>query len=118
MGYCGSTRASSSVSTMKYNTDRILQAVVSGETSSRRFRVSSATGSTRVGDEHDDERRATAVQNAPSRCGLVKDPVWSPKMHKTSGNSIEFIAAADALAAKIKDPKGKALPINAIGAQM
>jgi isoleucyl-tRNA synthetase len=39
------------------------------------------------------------------------------EMHKTAGNSIEFIAAADN-GGEIKDPKGKPLPFNAIGADV
>ncbi|VTT96431.1 isoleucyl-trna synthetase : Isoleucyl-tRNA synthetase OS=uncultured Acidobacteria bacterium A2 PE=4 SV=1: tRNA-synt_1: tRNA-synt_1: Anticodon_1 [Gemmataceae bacterium] len=39
------------------------------------------------------------------------------EMHKTAGNSIEFIAAADN-GGEIKDPKGKQLPFNAIGADV
>ena len=48
--------------------------------------------------------------------GLVKDQ-YGHEMHKTSGNSIEFVAAADA-GGSITDPKGKPLPFNAIGADV
>jgi isoleucyl-tRNA synthetase len=48
--------------------------------------------------------------------GLVKDQ-YGAEMHKTAGNSIEFISAADA-GGEIKDPKGKPLPFNAIGADV
>ncbi len=48
--------------------------------------------------------------------GLVKDQ-YGHEMHKTSGNSIEFIAAADA-GGEINDPKGKPLPFGAIGADV
>ena len=48
--------------------------------------------------------------------GLVKDQ-YGHEMHKTSGNSIEFISAADN-GGEIKDPKGKPLPFNAIGADV
>ncbi|MBM3983007.1 MAG: isoleucine--tRNA ligase [Planctomycetes bacterium] len=48
--------------------------------------------------------------------GLVKDQ-YGHEMHKTAGNSIEFISAADN-GGEIKDPKGKPLPFNAIGADV
>ena len=48
--------------------------------------------------------------------GLVRDQ-YGKEMHKSSGNSIEFIAAADA-GGSITDPKGKPLPFNAIGADV
>ena len=48
--------------------------------------------------------------------GLVKDQ-FGHEMHKTSGNSIEFISAADA-GGEITDPKGKPLPFGAIGADV
>jgi isoleucyl-tRNA synthetase len=48
--------------------------------------------------------------------GLVKDQ-YGHEMHKTAGNSIEFISAADT-GGEIKDPKGKSLPFNAIGADV
>ena len=38
-------------------------------------------------------------------------------MHKSAGNSIEFIAAADA-GGEIKDPKGKTIPFKAMGADV
>ena len=48
--------------------------------------------------------------------GLVRDQ-YGHEMHKSTGNSIEFIAAADD-GGEIKDPKGKALPFSAIGADV
>ncbi|MCE9562247.1 MAG: class I tRNA ligase family protein [Planctomycetes bacterium] len=48
--------------------------------------------------------------------GNVRDQ-FGHEMHKTSGNSIEFIAAADN-GGEIRDPKGKQLPFNAIGADV
>ncbi|QJW95698.1 class I tRNA ligase family protein [Frigoriglobus tundricola] len=48
--------------------------------------------------------------------GLVKDQ-YGNAMSKSSGNSIEFVAAADE-GGEIKDPKGKPLPFNAIGADV
>jgi isoleucyl-tRNA synthetase len=48
--------------------------------------------------------------------GLVRDQ-YGHEMHKTTGNSIEFIAAADK-GGEITDPKGKSLPFNAIGADV
>lgn len=48
--------------------------------------------------------------------GLVRDQ-YGHEMHKSAGNSIEFIAAADT-GGKIIDPKGKELPFNAIGADV
>ena len=48
--------------------------------------------------------------------GNVRDQ-FGHEMHKTAGNSIEFIAAADN-GGEIKDPKGKAIPFNAIGADV
>jgi isoleucyl-tRNA synthetase len=42
---------------------------------------------------------------------------YGHEMHKTAGNSIEFISAADA-GGEIKDPKGNRLPFNAIGADV
>ncbi len=48
--------------------------------------------------------------------GLVKDQ-YGHEMHKSAGNSIEFIAAADA-GGQIKDPKGNAVPFPAIGADV
>ncbi len=48
--------------------------------------------------------------------GLVRDQ-YGHEMHKTSGNSIEFVGAADT-GGEIRDPKGKPLPFNAIGADV
>ncbi|AMV23175.1 Isoleucine--tRNA ligase [Gemmata sp. SH-PL17] len=48
--------------------------------------------------------------------GNVRDQ-YGHEMHKTAGNSIEFIAAADRGGA-LKDPKGNALPFQAIGADV
>jgi len=48
--------------------------------------------------------------------GNVRDQ-FGHEMHKTAGNSIEFVAAADN-GGEIKDPKGKAIPFNAIGADV
>ncbi|HYH63472.1 MAG TPA: class I tRNA ligase family protein [Urbifossiella sp.] len=48
--------------------------------------------------------------------GLVKDQ-FGNAMSKSSGNSIEFIAAADD-GGEISDPKGKPLPFKAIGADV
>jgi isoleucyl-tRNA synthetase len=48
--------------------------------------------------------------------GLVRDQ-FGNEMHKSAGNSIEFIAAADA-GGEIKDPKGKAIPFKAMGADV
>jgi isoleucyl-tRNA synthetase len=48
--------------------------------------------------------------------GNVRDQ-YGHEMHKSTGNSIEFIAAADN-GGLIKDPKGNALPFNAIGADV
>ncbi len=48
--------------------------------------------------------------------GNVRDQ-YGHEMHKTAGNSIEFIFAADT-GGEIKDPKGKPLPFNAIGADV
>ena len=46
----------------------------------------------------------------------VKDQ-YGHEMHKSAGNSIEFTSAADK-GGEIKDPKGKAIPFNAIGADV
>jgi isoleucyl-tRNA synthetase len=48
--------------------------------------------------------------------GLVRDQ-YGNEMHKSTGNSIEFVAAADN-GGEIKDPKGKTLRFNAIGADV
>jgi len=48
--------------------------------------------------------------------GLVRDQ-FGNEMHKSTGNSIEFIAAADT-GGEIKDPKGKAIPFRAMGADV
>jgi isoleucyl-tRNA synthetase len=48
--------------------------------------------------------------------GLVRDQ-YGQEMHKSAGNSIEFVSAADA-GGEIRDPKGKAIPFNAIGADV
>jgi len=48
--------------------------------------------------------------------GLVRDQEGN-EMHKASGNSIEFIAAADR-GGEIKDAKGKVHPFKAIGADV
>jgi isoleucyl-tRNA synthetase len=48
--------------------------------------------------------------------GNVRDQ-FGHEMHKSAGNSIEFTAAADK-GGEIKDPKGKAIPFNAIGADV
>ena len=48
--------------------------------------------------------------------GLVRDQ-YGHEMHKTSGNSIEFISAADA-GGEIANPKGGKLPFGAIGADV
>jgi isoleucyl-tRNA synthetase len=48
--------------------------------------------------------------------GLVRDQ-YGHEMHKSTGNSIEFISAADA-GGEIKDPKGKPLAFSAIGADV
>ncbi|MBN9119161.1 MAG: class I tRNA ligase family protein, partial [Planctomycetes bacterium] len=48
--------------------------------------------------------------------GNVRDQ-FGYEMHKSAGNSIEFTAAADK-GGEIKDPKGNALPFNAIGADV
>ncbi len=48
--------------------------------------------------------------------GNVRDQ-FGHEMHKSAGNSIEFVAAADA-GGEIKDPKGKAIPFKAIGADV
>lgn len=48
--------------------------------------------------------------------GLVRDQ-YGHEMHKTAGNSIEFISAADK-GGEIADPKGNKLPFNAIGADV
>ena len=48
--------------------------------------------------------------------GLVKDQ-FGNAMSKSSGNSIEFVAAADE-GGQISDPKGKELPFHAIGADV
>jgi isoleucyl-tRNA synthetase len=48
--------------------------------------------------------------------GLVKDQYGNP-MSKSSGNSIEFVSAADE-GGEIKDPKGKSIPFSAIGADV
>jgi isoleucyl-tRNA synthetase len=48
--------------------------------------------------------------------GTVKDQ-YGNAMSKSSGNSIEFIAAADE-GGSIKDPKGKVIAFNAIGADV
>jgi isoleucyl-tRNA synthetase len=48
--------------------------------------------------------------------GLVRDQ-YGHEMHKASGNSIEFIAAADK-GGEIPDAKGKPLPFKAIGADV
>jgi isoleucyl-tRNA synthetase len=48
--------------------------------------------------------------------GLVRDQ-FGNEMHKSAGNSIEFIAAADA-GGEIKDPKGKTIPFKAMGADV
>jgi isoleucyl-tRNA synthetase len=48
--------------------------------------------------------------------GLVRDQ-FGHEMHKSAGNSIEFVAAADT-GGEIKDPKGKTIPFKAIGADV
>jgi isoleucyl-tRNA synthetase len=48
--------------------------------------------------------------------GNVRDQ-FGHEMHKSAGNSIEFTAAADK-GGEIKDPKGKGIPFNAIGADV
>ena len=48
--------------------------------------------------------------------GLVRDQ-FGHEMHKSTGNSIEFVAAADK-GGIIKDPKGNDLPFKAIGADV
>ncbi len=48
--------------------------------------------------------------------GLVRDQ-FGHEMHKSAGNSIEFVSAADA-GGVIKDPKGKEIPFRAIGADV
>jgi isoleucyl-tRNA synthetase len=48
--------------------------------------------------------------------GLVRDQ-YGLEMHKSTGNSIEFISAADK-GGEIADPKGNKLPFNAIGADV
>jgi isoleucyl-tRNA synthetase len=48
--------------------------------------------------------------------GLVRDQ-FGHEMHKSAGNSIEFVAAADT-GGEIKDPKGKSIPFDAIGADV
>ncbi len=48
--------------------------------------------------------------------GLVKDQ-YGNAMSKSSGNSIEFVSAADE-GGTITDPKGRPLPFNAIGADV
>ena len=48
--------------------------------------------------------------------GLVRDQLGH-EMHKSTGNSIEFVAAADK-GGIIKDPKGNDLPFKAIGADV
>jgi isoleucyl-tRNA synthetase len=48
--------------------------------------------------------------------GLVRDQ-FGHEMHKSTGNSIEFVAAADK-GGIIKDPKGNELPFKAIGADV
>jgi isoleucyl-tRNA synthetase len=48
--------------------------------------------------------------------GLVRDQ-FGHEMHKSAGNSIEFVAAADT-GGVIKDPKGTPIPFKAIGADV
>jgi isoleucyl-tRNA synthetase len=48
--------------------------------------------------------------------GLVRDQ-YGNEMHKSAGNSIEFVAAADD-GGEISDPKGGRVPFNAIGADV
>lgn len=48
--------------------------------------------------------------------GLVRDQ-FGHEMHKSAGNSIEFVAAADT-GGSLKDPKGQSVPFNAIGADV
>lgn len=48
--------------------------------------------------------------------GLVRDQ-FGNEMHKSAGNSIEFIAAADT-GGEIKDPKGKTIHFKAMGADV
>ncbi len=48
--------------------------------------------------------------------GLVRDQ-FGHEMHKSAGNSIEFVAAADTGGA-LTDPKGQSVPFNAIGADV
>jgi isoleucyl-tRNA synthetase len=48
--------------------------------------------------------------------GLVRDQ-YGNEMHKSAGNSIEFVAAADE-GGVIADPKGGRVPFNAIGADV
>jgi isoleucyl-tRNA synthetase len=48
--------------------------------------------------------------------GLVRDQ-YGNEMHKSTGNSIEFVAAADD-GGEIADPKGGRVPFNAIGADV
>lgn len=48
--------------------------------------------------------------------GLVRDQ-FGHEMHKSAGNSIEFVAAADT-GGTLKDPKGQSVPFNAIGADV
>jgi isoleucyl-tRNA synthetase len=48
--------------------------------------------------------------------GLVRDQ-FGHEMHKSAGNSIEFVAAADS-GGSLKDPKGQSVPFNAIGADV
>jgi isoleucyl-tRNA synthetase len=48
--------------------------------------------------------------------GNVRDQ-FGHEMHKSAGNSIEFTAAADK-GGDIRDPKGKTIPFNAIGADV
>ncbi len=48
--------------------------------------------------------------------GLVRDQ-YGHEMHKSTGNSIEFISGADT-GGEIRDPKGKTIPFKAIGADV
>ena len=48
--------------------------------------------------------------------GLVRDQ-FGNEMHKSAGNSIEFIAAADT-GGEIRDPKGKTITFKAMGADV
>ena len=48
--------------------------------------------------------------------GLVRDQ-YGHEMHKSTGNSIEFVGAADN-GGEIRDPKGNSIPFKAIGADV